>query len=79
MDGGGIGEVLVVKNVWVKYGGNMDGVGEMGGRNGEVCWGVWEVRGDVGKYKVGVEEVWKRVSGEFGGCGEVGESVLGCG
>ena len=39
-----------------------------------MCWGVGELS-NVGKYG----EVWKSVWGECGGCGEVGQSVLGCG
>ena len=43
-----------MRGIWKEYG----DVGEMWGRNAEVCWGVGEVRGgvgDEGKYKGGVE------------------------
>ena len=49
---GKLGNFWYFKELWVKYGGNMEGVGKWGGGMGK-CVGVWGGVGDVGG---GVEE-----------------------
>ena len=67
--------IFVSLRSWVKYRGNMEGVGNVGEERQSVL-GYGLGVGDEGKMW---GEMWKSLWGERGGCGKVGESVLVCG
>ena len=70
--------IFVSLRSWVKYGSNMEGVGNVGEEWESVLRYGGGV-GDVGRIGKMWGEVWKSLWSECGGCEEVGESVFGCG